>query len=580
MREELPVGGRLTQFVQFWGTFHTDAFVREVITQGHSIPFMGRPPRFQGLKRTPLRGQSEVLLQEIQSLLAKDAIEEVPLSQAFSGFFSSYFLVPKKTGELRPILNLKPLNKSLYVESFKMETLRKVTLAMVQGEWLASLDLKDAYFHVPVRSSHWKFLRFAVQNKVYQYKVLPFGLSTSPRVFTKVLAPVMAALRMQGIHVHPYLDDLLFRAESPQALRRHLQVAQDCLMRAGYIINLKKSSLLPSQDLVFIGGRFDTQSGQVFLPPDRVVALVRLVKSFVVGAVRPARMWLSLLGLMASTIYLVRNARWAMRPIQLFFLCRWSDRLPLTFPIMVKRFMLPYLQWWASEDNLTQGLRLSPPAPTCIITTDASATAWGGWLDEVHEAKGVWGEEDLLLHINLKEMRAVEFTLKSLVAKVRGNVVLVRSDNTTVCAYLNKQGGTRSPHLCIMTWRLIEWCLFHQVTLRALFLPGVSNVRADLLSRPNLISPGRQVQLFHQAEWAIDREVVASLFLMMGEPQIDLFATRLNAKLPQFCSLFQDQGEMWRDALTLNWAHLYGYAFPPFSLIPRVLSKLKKGGGC
>ena len=67
-----------------------------------------------------------------------------------------------------------------------------------QGVWLASIDLKDVYYHVPILESHRPFLRFAFQKRIFQYKVLPFGISPAPRVFTKILAPIVGMLHEKG----------------------------------------------------------------------------------------------------------------------------------------------------------------------------------------------------------------------------------------------------------------------------------------------------------------------------------------------------------------------------------------------
>ena len=145
----------------------------------------------------------------MEDLFNKNALERVPDCVAHTGFYSTYFLVPKKTGDLRPILNLKPFNKKTVIPSFRMESLSNVIQSVNQGDWLASVDLKDAYLHIPIHQDHRKFLRFSINGVRYQWKVLPFGLSTVPRVFTKVLSPVVAALRLRGVHIQPYLDDLL-----------------------------------------------------------------------------------------------------------------------------------------------------------------------------------------------------------------------------------------------------------------------------------------------------------------------------------------------------------------------------------
>ena len=121
-----------------------------------------------------------------------------------------------------------------------MEFFYNVIHPIRPGEWLASLELKDVYFHVPIGMPNWEFLRFALDGVKYRFKVLPFGLSTSPRIFTKVLAPVMAAIRLRRIHIHPYLDDILLRAPS-QILLEHLSIVLELLMKADYVINMEKS---------------------------------------------------------------------------------------------------------------------------------------------------------------------------------------------------------------------------------------------------------------------------------------------------------------------------------------------------
>jgi hypothetical protein len=546
-----------------------------VLQEGHSLPFKSSPPTFRGVRDTPLQGEfAAVLVDEVTSLVSKAAVEEVPQEEAYQGWYGHYFLVKKKSGGLRPILNLKPLNKLLQVEKFKMETLKSVILATQPGEWVASVDLKDAYFHVAIRESHRKYLRFALQGKCYQYRVLPFGLSSSPRVFTKVLAPVMAALRTEGVHIHPYLDDILIRAQSPTELRLSVTRTLAALQRTGYVINQEKSQLQPTQDLVYIGGRLRPDLGQVFLPEDRKKALVKLVRSFLVGSYRTAKAWLGLMGVMAATITVVPYARLRMRPIQMYFLSKWSHSQPLTLKVLVPFSLVDHLVWWASSHNLSQGLPLSPQHHSHVITTDASGNGWGGVLDDAWTVKGLWSADRLDWHINRQELMAVELTLKEFSLRLAHKLVLVRSDNTTTCAYVNKQGGTHSPDLCMQAWRMFLWCLEHDITLRAVYIPGVENVHADSLSRERDLTEGPLGYRVDQREWSLEPEVLQAVFVRLGEPQIDLFASRSNAKLRLFCALHANQGEMVVDGLSFSWRNVFGYAFPPPVLIPRVLDKL------
>ena len=152
---------------------------------------------------------------------------------------------------------------------FTMETNRTILQSLKPGDWLASLDLKDAYFHVPIRPSHQHYLRFAYDDKVFQFKVLPFGLSSAPRVFTKMLAPIVALIRQRSIRFHPYLDDCLIVASNPQTLRQSVQKSISILTKAGFTVNWKKSSPEPCQYLKFLGMNIDSLHSKVFLPEDR-----------------------------------------------------------------------------------------------------------------------------------------------------------------------------------------------------------------------------------------------------------------------------------------------------------------------
>ena len=119
----------------------------------------------------------------VSQMLKKDAIYHLR-DCATPGFYSRLFLVPKTGKKWRPVIDLSVLNGYMLVPTFKMETAEIIRNSVTKGEWLVSIDLKDAYLHVPIHSDSQHLLYFHVDKRTYQFKALPFGLATAPLEFT------------------------------------------------------------------------------------------------------------------------------------------------------------------------------------------------------------------------------------------------------------------------------------------------------------------------------------------------------------------------------------------------------------
>ncbi len=250
------------------------------IRLGYAIQFARRPPKFRGIRFTSvLSKDAPVLRAEVAVLLAKDAIEPVPPAEMKSGFYSPYFIVPKKDGGLRPILDLRVLNRALHKLPFRMLTQRRIFQCVRPFDWFAAIDLKDAYFHVSILPRHRPFLRFAFEGRAYQYKALPFGLSLSPRVFTKVVEAALVPLREAGIHILNYLDDWLILAQSRALLCEHRDMVLSHLSRLGLQVNREKSKLSPTQRISFLGMELDSVKLTARLSEERAQSMLRCLES-------------------------------------------------------------------------------------------------------------------------------------------------------------------------------------------------------------------------------------------------------------------------------------------------------------
>ena len=147
-----------------------------------------------------------VIQKEVQEYLAKRAVEP---STDGAGFYSNVFVVLTCLGSVCPNLNCKWFNCYMHIPSFRMPTIKQVCPLIQQGDYALSIDLKDASMHVHIVKQHHHLLQFVLQNKSYQWKVLPFGLSTAPRVFTSLTKPILFLCHCKGFYIIICLDDIL-----------------------------------------------------------------------------------------------------------------------------------------------------------------------------------------------------------------------------------------------------------------------------------------------------------------------------------------------------------------------------------
>ena len=219
----LTVGARLHQFWEKWAALGVDPKVLAVLREGYTLPFQFRPnltrsPTITSCYANPHR--NSYLVEALPQLLDKNAVELVQNPQSL-GFYNRLFLVPKPNNWWRPILDLCKLNTFLKTKSFKMETPETIRTSLQTWEWVTSIDFKDAYFHIPINNQSRKYMRFHIQGETYQFKALPFGLSTAPMEFTIVAKEVKLLAMKPGIRIHQYLDDWLVRPRSHQTCLQH-----------------------------------------------------------------------------------------------------------------------------------------------------------------------------------------------------------------------------------------------------------------------------------------------------------------------------------------------------------------------
>ena len=437
-----PVGARLNQCWQKWETLGSSPKVVNILREGYTLPFRFRPH----LTRSPTvisnyhnPTKQSFLIEALYQLINKNAVEPVDNPNSL-GFYNRLFLVPKPNNRWRPILDLSTLNTFLNTGSFKMETPETIRTSLQVGEWVTSIDFKDAYFHIPIHSQSRKYMRFHLQGRSYQFKALPFGLSTAPMEFTVVAKEVKLMALQKGIRIHQYLDDWLVRASTLHTCLQHTQTLVTLCQELGWLVNKEKSELAPKQVFNFVGYQFDLKEGKVRPTEERWQALTHKIRSMMSDPVCPVRKFMSLIGLLTATEKQVHLGRLHMRPIQWHLKNNWRVPESLEKVIPVPKSLHPHLRWWLEESNVLLGQPLHPLKHALQIFTDASNEGWGAHLDD-HTARGTWSLPESKFHINHLELKTVFLALKEFRTLVCNKTVLIATDNTTVVAYINKEGG-------------------------------------------------------------------------------------------------------------------------------------------
>lgn len=554
--------GRLKYYLRSWRAITNNDYILDAIA-GYSIPFITVPNQCpeEYPKHHFSVGESSLLKKEIEHLLDIKAIRKCnPVS---GQFVSDIFLVPKKDGSMRLILNLKKLNKYVSVDHFKMEDIRTAIKLVTEGCFMANIDLHEAYFLVPIHSNHKKYLRFYF-NGFYEFNALPFGLCSAPYIFTKILQPVITHLRARGFKSVRYLDDICLLGYSREQCLDNVKHTVECLTNLGFVINYKKSCLEPKKSCNFLGFVINSESMTLELPERKRNSILVAVDKLLIKKSIRIRDFARVLGSLTAACPAVAYG-WlytkSLERARYLALLNTKDNYDkfMAIPDNLRDDLL----WW-KKHILTSVKSIQQCKYEMEIYTDASTTGWGAACNG-EKTGGFWTEfEYTNHHINYLELLAVYFGLKSFASKRKNCSILMRVDNTTAISYVNKMGGVQYPHLNKVANMIWKWCEERGIFIFASYIKSSLNTEADSESR----------KLNIDTEWELAAYAYSKIINTFGHPHIDLFASRANAKCNKYISWKRDPDAHNIDAFTIDWAPFFFYAFPPFALILKMLNKI------
>ena len=555
------LGGKIALFFDHWKELFSDFWLLNHVL-GIKVNFEDQNMLVDRKELTFPPEKLLVVKDEITKLLNKNVIKAV--ADCEGQVVSNVFVRAKKDGTFRMILNLKKFNECIEKIHFKMEMLSHAVNLMKQDCYFGSIDLKDAYYSVNISEADRKFFRFRFQGILYEFCGLPQGFKDSPRLFTKILRPVLGLLREKGHHLVGYIDDFLLQGEDKKECSLALKETGEMFDYLGFTVHPVKSVFVPTQEIEFLGFILNSVKMEVSVSLVKAKAIKDMISEFLGRDKITIRDFAKVIGCLVALDPGVWVGPIFWRRLELDK-AKWLKIRKFDFdkPMTLSDRARQDLLWWLDNLDLFP-VKVVKQASSVTIMTDASEYGWGAVKGDM-KTGGCWLKTEMA-HINVLELKAVLFGLKALCDREEGITIKILSDNSTTISCINRMGSSKEE--CNEITRLIwMWCLQKDIKLLAVHLPGVQNTLADYESRK-----------LRQVEWMIRTDIFDIINVMFGPFDIDLFASRLSKQIDKFMSWLPDPEAVAINALDNEWNYDNMYCFPPFILIPCVLRKLMSTG--
>jgi hypothetical protein len=431
-------------------------------------------------------------------------------------------------------------------------------------DWLVKIDLSDAYFHVPVAANHKRFLRLIFNDQLLQMTCPPMGLACAPKMFASLTNWVAQILREKGFRLLVYLDDFLLANQNPQTLAKQALEAVNLLENLGWQVNHSKSILTPRKVIEYLGICWDPHTNKKFLPEKKCSGLIEKIKLLLKRNSACLKEVQSIVGSLNFASFPVPRGRLYHRALLKF--CQSLLYQPTHRRFPVPKEALLELSWWLN--NISNSSMIHYPPICHYLVTDASLLAWGAQVDNM-KLWGQWSQDEASLHSNQREMLAVLYALRDRCHYLANSSLMIQSDNKSVVAFLRNEGGTRSPALMNLCYKIFHLVDQYSIHFQIYYLPGKFNCEADRLSR-----------LSATPEWHLLPTLTQKIFLKWGTPIVDLFASATAHVVPSYVSLdATDRQAQFHNAFSRTWHYHLAWLFPPPFLIPQVLAHLNTAVG-
>lgn len=407
---------------------------------------------------------------------------------------------------------------------------------------METLDLTDAYFTISVAKESRKFLRFSFENDIYEFTCVPFGLCLASYVFTKLMKPSMQYLRLDDIITVNYLDDVFIVEESMIVCKNNINKVSDYLQSLGFVINKENSQLIPSKICKFLGFHINSSKMIIELPEKKAKNLKKYSR---IQAEKTCKIrdFSRLIGILVSSCPAVRYCLLYTRAFERekFIALKKSQGDFDKFMPLSTKLQFDFL--WSVNNISVKNDPIRSNSFVLEIFSDASRSGWGAACND-QKIHGWWSNEQRKHHINYLELTAVFYGLKTFAKDNNNCEILLRIDNATAIAFVNKMGGIQYPHLHDLAKNIWQWCESRQLFVFASYISSKGNTIADKESIIRSIG----------TEWELGDKYFRRIIKNCQSPEIDLFASINNAKCKKYISWQKDPNTVAVDAFTVSWS--------------------------
>lgn len=593
---KVPGHIHLPKYVKFWKeNFTLPAEVLKILQHGYIPPLLEWPPRSELPDNKSAREPAfrPVLLKQIQELLASRAISMVDKKPRC---VMPLQLVHREGKEPRLVVDAsRQLNPHIKCRKVRLTTLSEVNSGVLAGSWWSSLDLKSGYYHIKIHEDYRtlfgiKWLSNDGSIQYFIWNVCFLGINDLVRTFTKMMRPILGFFHENGIRADIYIDDIRCVANSKRNCEHHVEFIRSTLEHAGFIESVQKA-VAPTQSGTFLGLVNDTRRLRYYIPRGKIDKILGTLHYFEKLKKAPVRDIASLYGKLAAcklaTGPILRLlTRIGQRRISLAVnSCGWNGLMDIRPLHKEMRTLVGCLR----EINgfPFSGKELTVPID-CTLVSDASDTGFGVIKvscghDRIHKPhtrpceteivlKRKFLNDETKMSSTYRELLAIfsTYTSPEVLQRLRGCKIAHLTDNQGAAAIIRV--GSRNPTLHHLALEVHSFCRQNDIVLTVHWRP-----RED----PRLKQADARSRHFDNDDWGIDLPAFSRVQSFASRPfQIDLFATRDNAKCKMFVSKFNaEASEAYSvNAFALNWAST-GFFFacpPPKLIVPTLLQAVSQ----